>query len=172
MELKELDQKPEVIEFLLWFVKTLQGFLLLSGKNGTGKSHCARAVHDIIAPYWFEGYEDSAIFITQADLNARWIQDNSKFGETFSLLKQLCSAKLLIIDDVGTREPTASFMDFLYSLSDKRYNERTKKATIITTNLTSSEMRQMFGDAFVSRVASGKCFRFEGEDRRFKQDVF
>lgn len=173
MNVNDLKQKQDVIDSIKAFIADPKGFLLLSGKNGTGKSYAALAAYNAISPFVYPGYDmDIAFFITQADLNMMWTKHLAAHGETVSLLQGLTSCKLLVLDDIGTRTPSEPFMDFLYTLADKRWMDREKHATIVTTNLNAADMREKFGDAFVSRVASGKCFRFEGKDRRFNRDVF
>ncbi len=170
MELSELNQPKEVIEFLEKYIKNPEGYVLFSGRNGTGKSFCALQVYYKFTPFELPAFnDDRAIFTTQADLNIKWSQTMAKDGNIFNLLELLCKTPFLVLDDIGTRVPTEAFMDFLYAIADKRYTNRKKLGTLITTNLSSSVMRSQFGDAFVSRVASGKCFRFEGEDRRFNE---
>lgn len=170
--IKYLNQKKDVVDFIEAFAKSPKGFLLLSGKNGTGKSYAAMAAYNAVTPYRLPAYDrDIAIFTTQTDLNLRWSEENAKHGETMTLLKELARCKLLVLDDIGTRIPSEAFMDFLYAVADKRYSNRDIGGTIVTTNLNVTDMRERFGDAFVSRVASGKCFRFEGEDRRFNKDA-
>ncbi len=171
--IKYLNQKKDVVEFIEAFASNPQGFLLLSGKNGTGKSYAAMAAYNAVTPYRLPAYDkDIAIFTTQAKLNMLWSEEVSKKGEPIRLLQDMERTKLLVLDDIGTRIPSEAFMDFLYAVVDTRYWDVSIKGTIITTNLNVVDMREKFGDAFVSRVASGKCFRFEGEDRRFNKDAF
>jgi DNA replication protein DnaC len=169
MKINELDQPEDIIEALKEMIKTQKGFIIFSGKNGTGKSTSAMAVYEALCPYKLPAYDhDSAYFITQSDLNILWNKEFKEMGHCHHLSEDLKKTKLLILDDLGTRKPTDSFIDFLYEVMDKRYNFGDSKATIITTNLTISDMKKIFGDAFVSRTASGECFRLEGIDRRFK----
>ncbi len=160
----DIDQPPEIKDCLKQFSKNPKGFLLLSGWNGTGKTYAAEAV--------FKSFHypdiDYRMFTTQTDLNLRWQKQIKEWGETTYLLNQITMTKLLVLDDVGTRVPSEAFMDFLYAIIEKRDRERDSVGTIITTNMNSSDMRLKFGDAFTSRVASGKCFRLESKDRRFK----
>ena len=173
MRIKDLDQSDELKNFLLDFANNLQGFLLLSGKNGTGKSTAAMAVYEFVSPFKLPAYDhDIAYFANQADLNFHWQKEFNDYGTALGILKVVTETKLLILDDLGTRIPSDSFMDFLYKIADERYLNRHSRATIITTNLNMTDMRQKFGDAFVSRVASGQCFRLEGNDRRFEYDKF
>jgi DNA replication protein DnaC len=162
--LENCNQPPEIINFLKEYAKKPTGFLLLAGKNGTGKTFAAKSVMSNAYVQQF----DKKIY-SQSELNLRWQKEIFEWKNVFDLFDKLVEPQLLILDDIGTRTPTEAFMDFLYAIIDKRYCEKEKKGTIITTNLNYKDMREKFGDAFVSRVASGKVFRFDGEDRRFKE---
>lgn len=160
----------QVIEDLKDYVKNPQGFVLLVGKNGRGKSYAALRIYEQLTPYKLPYYDhDSAWFVNQADLNMMFSEANENYGSSMSLLKQGCRSKVLVIDDLGTRTPTPAFMDFLYAIIDRRWNNRLTLSTIITTNLSSERIRKEFGDAIFSRIASGKNYIVIGEDRRFTE---
>jgi len=167
-KLSECDQSVEVLHALHEMLEKAKGFLLLAGKNGTGKTYASkcvynRAIYPLIPP---AHNHDIAYFVKQEELSMVLEEERSKYGQTFSFLKSIRDAQLLVLDDIGTRPPSDSLKGFLYTLVDYRYD--LNLATILTTNCTASELRVTMGDAFVSRVASGKCFRLEGVDRRFK----
>lgn len=160
----------QVIEDLREYALNPRGFVLLHGLNGRGKSYAAMKVYERVTPYRLPAYDyDAAWFINQADLNLLYAEANEKYGHSMALLKQACATRLLVLDDLGTRTPSSAFMDFLYAVVDKRYNEREKKGTIITTNLDSVRIRKDFSDAIFSRIASGRNYVVEGEDRRFAE---
>ncbi len=165
---KECQQPQEILDALKDMLKTLKGFIVLAGKNGTGKTFASKCVYNaMIYPLiWPEYNHDLAFFSSQAELSLRLDEIRVKFGETGSYLKEIRDSKLLILDDVGTRIPSEAYLNFIYALIDYRSN--LQMATIITTNKTASELRPILSDAIVSRIASGKCFRLEGDDRRFK----
>lgn len=163
----------QVIEDLKDYVLNPKGFVLFGGKNGRGKSYAAKEIYNQLTPYKLPAYDhDIAWFINQADLNILFSETNEIYGHAMSLLKQAYRSRLLVIDDLGTRVPSSAFMDFLYAIIDKRWNERECKATIITTNLDSGKIRKDFGDASFSRMASGRVYVFEGPDRRFEDVGF
>ena len=157
----ECNQSPDKIEFFKEYAVNPKGFLLLAGKNGTGKTFAANAIYDRV----HVSDSDYRKFITQTDLNLMWQKQIKDWGETTYLLNQMVACEIFVLDDLGTRTPTEAFMDFLYALISKRYERQS--ATIITTNLNEKDMREKFGDAIVSRIASGKVYRFDGQDRRF-----
>ncbi len=158
--LSEIDQKPEeFMQALKDFVGCPRGYLLLAGKNGNGKSFSARAIFD-----HFRHLDNQ--FWNQAALNMKWQEYHIQYHDTSYLLNEILKAPLLVLDDIGTRKPSDAFMDFLYTIADQRYENRGNFGTIITTNLNTQTMREMMGDAFVSRVSSGICVRNDGPDRR------
>lgn len=158
---------PEEMKIIKKYYDNPVGFFLMAGLNGRGKSFVAQVIYDKVDVTSFtlpQFNHDEAWFITQADLNYEWQMKNIE-----ELILTLKNTKLLILDDIGTRRPSDAFLDFLYLIADHRWKYRQKLGTIITTNLNASMMREQFGDAFVSRVASGICMRIEGEDRRFNE---
>ena len=167
--LREIDQKPEeFMQALKAFVARPRGYLVLAGKNGNGKTFSAKAIFDHFA----RGYDCNTpenLFWNQAQLNSKWLEDFNNWGSTSYLLEKIVNAPLLVLDDVGTRKPSDAFMDFLYCIADQRFDNRENVGTIITTNLSTDAMREMMGDAFVSRVSSGINVRYEGLDRRTEE---
>lgn len=161
-KLTEINEKPpEFLKAVHDFLAKPFGFLLIAGKNGNGKTFAAQALFE----HFWHPHGDNK-FWTQADLNMKWHEVLAQYKNANYFLKELSSAPLLVLDDIGTRKPSEGFMDFLYALADKRYSSRGTFGTIITTNLNATTMREQFGDAFVSRVASGICVRHDGPDRR------
>lgn len=164
MQVKDLDQPQEWKDSFLEFVMNPVGFLLLAGKNGTGKTFSAKTIYNTAR---ILGMQDK-YFFTQTDLNHKYISEMKKFGCVIYWVEEYANAKLLVIDDLGTRTPTEAFKDFLYGIIEKREQNKHNVGTIITTNLNANQMREMFGDAIVSRIASDRVFKFVGKDRRFK----
>lgn len=158
----------EVLIDLQDYAKNPQGFVILQGKNGRGKSYAAMEIYRQNTPYELPAHDwDKAWFVNQADLNMLFSEAHEVYGHAMSLLRQAYGTRLLIIDDLGTRPPSPAFMDFLYAIIDKRWNERATKGTIITTNLDSTKLRKDFSDAVFSRMASGRNYVVTGPDRRF-----
>lgn len=167
-KLNEIDKKtPEQMEKIMVFAKNPKGFLLLAGANGTGKSFVAEAIYEANTRFKLPDYDmDEAFFINQFDLNERWSKAKMEYG-SMEISTRLKQTKLLVLDDLGTRPPSDAFADFLYGLIDYRWKNRSTLGTIITTNMTGKITRERFGDAILSRIASGINIRFEGvEDRR------
>lgn len=166
-KISEIDNKtPEQMEKIIAYAKNPKGFLLLAGANGTGKSFVSQAIYDAHSTFKLPYYDmDEAFFINQADLNERWIAEKMD-GNALELGSRLKQTKLLVLDDLGTKKPSDSFGDFLYAIIDYRWNYKDELGTIITTNMNGKITRERFGDAILSRIASGIHIRFDGEDRR------
>jgi DNA replication protein DnaC len=166
-KLSKIDQKtPEQMEKIMRFANNPKGFLLLAGANGTGKSFVAMAIYEKHATFKLPSYDlDEAFFINQADLNERWLHAKNE-NSSLELSGRLKNTKLLVLDDLGTKTPSDTFADFLYGVIDYRWTNESTLGTIITTNMTGKITRERFGDAILSRIASGINIRFDGEDRR------
>lgn len=170
--MKEINQDANLIACLEEFSRNPKGFIVLAGKNGTGKTYAAKAVYEAYARFKLPYYDyEEAILVTQADLQEAWKKSERNWKEN-ALVSEIFNSKLLILDDLGTKTPTPAFNEYLYAIFDKRWNARDEIGTIITTNLNVRDMREKFSDAIVSRIASGTCFKLEGVDRRFDENAF
>jgi DNA replication protein DnaC len=161
-KLREIDEKPEIyIKNVNEFALNPVGFFIISGTNGNGKTFTAEALYGK-----FYHPQGDNMFWNQADLKMKWQGLYAKYGSVENFCDDIVKAPLLVLDDLGTTRPTEAFMEFLYFIIDKRHKLKNTHGTIITTNLNSESMREMFGDAFVSRAASGRKVRHDGPDRR------
>lgn len=160
----------EVIKDLEDFIANPVGIVLFAGPNGRGKSFAARYIYSRISRFKLPLRDwDQAWFINQTELNIMVTKEQAERGHSMGILTQAQKTQFLVLDDLGTRAPSVAFTDFLYGIADLRYEERETKGTIITTNLSSTKIREQFGDAFFSRMASGRNYIFEGPDRRFEE---
>lgn len=120
------------------YAKEPQGWLVLKGGYGCGKTHLAAAV----ANYRLSmGYP--ALFVSTPDLLDHL---RSSFGPSSTVsyderFQQVRNAPLLILDDLGTQSNSEWAQEKLYQIFNHRYNA--KLPTIITTNqeLESIEIR-------------------------------
>ncbi|MEQ3452416.1 ATP-binding protein [Enterococcus cecorum] len=128
---------------------------ILTGQPGTGKSHLAMAIlqhiNENANPYM------SCLFISLIDLLAE-IRDsfNSQTeGITESQAKRLLkSADVLVIDDLGSESSFGSennqASDFVQRVLFQILNARSR--TIITTNLSGQELKQVYNPKIISRL--------------------
>jgi hypothetical protein len=149
-----------VKDFLKDWAKEPKGFILFVGSSGRGKTFTACSAIDL----YRNNFKNRARFINVSNLYVEWrkcFTDNKSEMDLFSIMK---SEELLVLDDIGIRTPSEGFLDFLYLIINARSEEPV--GTIVTTNLTSVQMMEKFGDAITSRLCSGKIFKFEGKDQR------
>ena len=118
--------------------------LLLRGSAGLGKTFLSNCIaHEAL------DRAESVVYLSATDLFARFekaaFQGNDSAGP--SIFRE---CDLLIIDDHGT-ELTNSFVEAkLFYLVNER--SRRKKATVISTNLSISEIRDRYSDRISSRI--------------------
>ena len=136
-----------------------QGWLLLQGGFGVGKTHLAAAVANraVVAGV-------PTLFVTVPDLldglRAAYAAEDTSFEERF---EQVRGAGLLVLDDFGTQNATGWAREKLFQILNYRYNGRLP--TVITVGRPLEELP----DAWVSRMYDDKVsllFRIEAPDYR------
>jgi DNA replication protein DnaC len=167
MNTKDIFSEDILIELKDFIIKP-QGFIIFFGKNGRGKTYAAMKIYERMTPYKLPHKDnDLAIFVNQATLNMQYSDEISEYGSAIKLMGKMIDTRFLVLDDLGTRVPSASFGDFLYAIIDARTVAKLSCGTIITTNLDAVRIRKDLGDAIFSRIASGRNYVFKGDDRRF-----
>lgn len=112
------------------FAARPEGWLLLAGPYGSGKTHLAAAIaHEVV------GRGDSAIFLVAPDLldhlrSAFSPNAESDFDERFETVREV---PLLVLDDLGAQSATPWAKEKLFQLLNHRYVARLP--SVITTNL-------------------------------------
>lgn len=117
-------------EQCLEYAQNPDGWLLLVGLYGCGKTHLAAA----IANYVMVHQRMSPLFTVVPDLldhlRAAFAPDRTSSYDT--RFNEVRNASLLILDDLGTENATPWANEKLFQIINYRYNQR--KPTIITTN--------------------------------------
>ncbi len=131
---------------------------LLAGKYGTGKTHLSMAILQQL-----NEYKDERYLFVSADELMRKIK--SSFGNPESpfteerMIAFLSKPKLLVMDDmgaeVGSVERNAQAPDFTIKVINGMLNGRTSKPTIFTTNLSTKELKSVYGGRIVDRMFKG-----------------
>ena len=116
------------------FAQTLEGWLLLQGPYGCGKTHLAAAIANFAVETGV-----STLFITVPDLldslRFGYSDVNVTFEERFEEIRQ---APLLIFDDFGTQNATPWAQEKLFQIMNYRYINRLP--LVVTTNLSLGEI--------------------------------
>lgn len=169
----ETDEEQQALEFaknLAEFYKNGgQGNSFMSGPAGSGKSHLSMA----ILKSYLESGEKTALFVSYSHV-VRLIKDSFNNRDSVytqnNIMSLLTNVDLLVMDDIGSENNSDFSEELLTDVLDGRIS------TIITTNLSSEELR---GNAskkgrYNQRTASrmfrgigGKAFNFKGiKDKR------
>ena len=116
------------------YAKTLNGWLLLQGGFGCGKTHLAAA----IANYAVE-MGVPTLFLTVPDLldmlRFSYDSDDTTFEQRFNEIR---NASLLVLDDFGTQNATGWAQEKLFQIINYRYIN--KLPLVVTTNLSLDEI--------------------------------
>lgn len=151
---------------------------LFTGLPGAGKSHLAmsivKEVNEKANPYM------SCLFISTVEL-LRLIKDSisnkeSKFTEE-NMVRLLTRADLLVLDDLGSESSLKS-----NTTESSEFNQRvlyailnSRNRTIITTNLNSQKMNEIYNPKLVSRIhraVEGKIIKFTEQTKDKRSKIF
>ena len=131
--------------------------LLMVGATGQGKTHLSLAIAGKVIEKNFGVLYGTVSSFARTIERERFVTDGEE-----DLLTSLQTCDLLILDDLGTEVPSAYLTSCIGEIADARLLR--KLPTIITTNMSVDELRQRYGERFVSRVfGSYTLLRFEGK---------
>ena len=137
------------------FAERPVGWLALTGPSGTGKTHLAAAITNLLMS---AGHATRFVVVPELldHLRATFGPEATvRYDELFS---QVIAAPLLILDDIGGHSPSPWAEDKLDQILTHRYDER--MPTVITSSLAPHEMpdriRSRITDSAFSTVVSLK----------------
>ena len=139
--------------------------LLLMGGTGLGKTHLSSAVAKRIIERGYDVYYVSAINMFSGF-------EFAQFGRSSSFVQEsperCLECDLLIVDDLGTEMTNQFTVSTLYNLINTRMN--LGRPTVISTNLTQSDLRQRYSDRITSRIfGEYRPLFFKGIDVRVQK---
>lgn len=137
LDSKRIDNLQSAVRIARTFAADPDGWLLITGTFGCGKTHLAAAIANArIAA------GQPALFVIVADLldhlRSAYQPDSELPYDT--LFETLREAPLLVLDDLGAHSATSWAQEKLFQLLNHRYNLRLP--TVITTNQRVDEMDQ------------------------------
>jgi len=148
---EQRENLEEAFHIAFNFAKSPDGWLILMGVSGCGKTHLAAA----IANYRYQAKQPT-LFIVVPDfldhLRSTFSPESKvSYDQLFERVK---TAPLLILDDFGEHSTTPWAREKLYQVINYRYNARL--ATVITTRYALEEIdspiSSRFGDIKISLV--------------------
>ena len=112
----------------------LNGWMLLTGSYGCGKTHLAAAIANEVVSLGLE-----TLFLTVPDL-LDWLRYSFGSSETSyeSRFEEIKNIRFLVLDDLGTQNATEWAREKLYQIINHRYTH--KLPTVITTNIALHEI--------------------------------
>lgn len=150
------QKQKEILQGAKGFLKTFRGNnheqpgkgLLMTGREGTGKTHLAVAIlKEVIS----KGYKGLYWNVPELFLELRRRMDHGAEENEADLFDIARRADLLVLDDLGAERTSEYVLDRLYVLINRRYED--DSATIITTNRTLPELKQQLSPRIASRIA-------------------
>jgi DNA replication protein DnaC len=117
------------------FAETPQGWLVLSGEFGSGKTHLAAAIGN-----YREEQGESALFVVVPDLldHLRAAFSPNSLVSYDRRFEEVRTAPFLVLDDLGTQSATPWAQEKLFQILNYRYAARLP--TVITTSQRREEM--------------------------------
>lgn len=135
--------------------------LLLMGSTGLGKTHISTAIAKRVIERGFDVLYESAQNIF-SDFEFDKFKSNDKQSANSN---RYLECELLIIDDLGTEINNQFYTACLYHIVNTRLNQGL--STIISTNLSQSEIKTRYTDRLASRFfGEFQLILFRGKDIR------
>lgn len=144
---------------------TYENFIMI-GTTGLGKTHLSTAVAEKVIERGYSVVYVSAVSMIRDFSNS--IKRNSD-GEVADV-SSYYDCDLLIIDDLGTEVTNRLTQSYFYEVINERINKR--KCTMINTNLTVVELKDIYTDRVTSRILGEYTpMSFSGVDIRRQKSL-
>ena len=157
----ETAEEKQLLEFAKGqvekYLNGMTGNTLFTGSTGIGKSHLSVAVAKAINEgYKAKGEPKSVLFVNLTEILRRVRESFNYTSQEGYYSRMLKEADFLVLDDLGIKSESLSNKgksaweeEFIFDILSNR------EKTIITTNLSSSEIASMYSDRVASRVRTG-----------------
>ena len=127
------------------YARHLNGWLLLMGSYGCGKTHLAAAIANEVVSMGVQ-----TLFLTVPDL-LDWLRYSFGSQETSyeSRFEEIKNIRFLVLDDLGTQNTTPWAREKLFQILNHRYTH--KLPTVITTNTALNEIDERMASRLQDR---------------------
>ena len=148
---REQEQYRRCVDDARSFGDAPDGWLVLSGASGCGKTHIAAAIVNRLLERG-----EPALFVVVPDLldHLRAAYQPGADVAYDELFERVRNTPVLVLDDLGTQAPTPWAQEKLFQLINHRFN--TRLPTVVTTNLLPEQiderLRTRLTDASIARV--------------------
>ncbi|MDD5590793.1 MAG: ATP-binding protein [Dehalococcoidales bacterium] len=132
---EQRENLKHVFEGVFRFAQSPEGWLILQGANGCGKTHLAAAVVN----YCYQAKKPALFVVVPEFLDHLRSAFNPESRVSYDqLFEKVKTAPLLVLDDFGEQTTTPWAQEKLYQVINYRYNA--KLSTVITTRHTMDEI--------------------------------
>lgn len=151
------ELRPDVRAWMANYLAGHHGSLILTGEIGTTKTwHLWKLNETLIRRGWRGQFRIATTY------DVKVATDRPVDHERLAAWRD---ADLYAIDDLGARAVNDWTADAISELVDHRWQNR--RPTLVATNLTAPEIREVLGDRASSRIGDGATVaKFTGADRR------
>ncbi len=135
--------------------------LFMMGGTGLGKTHLSAAIAKAVVE---KGYD--VLYESAPDVIAHY--EKERFAADGQMTRRFNECDLLIVDDLGVEAQSKTSVPYVYTLINRRIIA--SLPTIISTNLTPTQLKSTYDDRIVSRLLGEfTLLIFKGEDIRRKK---
>lgn len=142
----------------------IKSSLLFNGTTGVGKTFLTKCVAKELLDNGYAVLYTSASELFQMAADVQLNRNQIEGSREFLFCLEQCD--FLIIDDLGTELPNNFTASYFYSLINNRLLHH--QATIISTNLSLTEIRELYSERIFSRICENYLiYTIYGDDIRF-----
>ena len=139
--------------------------IIFSGNTGLGKTYLSNCIAKVLLDRYY-----SVIYLSAKELFEALVKvklEKSEDQKYLLLIEEVYESDMLIIDDLGTELSNHFTTTEFFHIINRRVN--TEKSTIISTNLSLDEMRDIYSERVTSRIRKSFMYiRLFGNDIRAK----
>ncbi len=127
------------------WIKAAKGFLIFLGEPECGKTYTCAAIGNFIS-------QKDVVYFNMRMLYQRLQNAIQTDHNQYTVLDEICSKDVVILDDIGSTSNTEWQREMLYELIDQRYN--LQAPTVITSSLPMIKLLEIYGDKMTARLKS------------------